>query len=189
MALSATRAILHPVRSRIITLFEAGDRRMTIAELIAALGDVPQATVYRHVRTLVDAKLLAVVETRSTGRVHEAVYAVPDLKKLSMRGDVRARGKRGLLQSFVLFTVTMRAQFARTIALTNVDLERDKIFWVQLPLYLTDAEIDDVRAYIRTLEAKRATGPAANRSLRAITFFDYPLAEGDAVEPSRKHAR
>lgn len=184
---TSAETIFHSIRHRIVTIFEAGQRRMSINELIAMLGDVPQASVYRHMSILVEAGLLEVVATRTVGRVQESVYAIPDIARLSMRDDVRARGRAGMAETFSHFVNAVRSQFARTASRPDVDLEKDRILLLQVPLFLSDADVDEIREFAKRVEAKRTQGPAPNRTLRAITLFDFPLAEGGAfVEPPRR---
>ncbi len=54
--------LLHPVRQRIL-LATAG-RRVTAQQLVNAMPDVPQATLYRNINKLAGAGLLVVVGER-----------------------------------------------------------------------------------------------------------------------------
>ena len=62
--------LLHPVRLRIVQAF-LGDRALTTAQLAAELGDVPHASLYRHVSLLAKAGVLHVVAERRVRAVVE----------------------------------------------------------------------------------------------------------------------
>ena len=53
MALTPVDVVLHPVRLRIAQAF-LGARALTTGQLADALADVPTATLYRQVATLVE---------------------------------------------------------------------------------------------------------------------------------------
>jgi hypothetical protein len=61
----AADVVQHPVRSRIVRSF-VGTERRTVGELTQLLPDVPLASLYRHLRALVDHQVLKL--TTSTER-------------------------------------------------------------------------------------------------------------------------
>jgi DNA-binding transcriptional ArsR family regulator len=67
--------LLHPVRLRIIQAF-LGDRALTTTQLRDELGDVPPASLYRHVANLVDAGVLTVVSERRVRGAVERGYVL-----------------------------------------------------------------------------------------------------------------
>ncbi len=67
--------LLHPVRLRIVQAF-LGDRALTTSALIAELGDIPAASLYRHVARLVNAGVLAVVAERRVRGALERTYVL-----------------------------------------------------------------------------------------------------------------
>src|SRR5699024_999972 len=87
---SATLAetIAHPVRLRIIQ--QLGGRSLTTAQLREALPDVTQATLYRHVRALLDAELLTVVEERKVRGALERTLALGEQMAHVDQEDLRA---------------------------------------------------------------------------------------------------
>ncbi|MEE3919206.1 helix-turn-helix domain-containing protein [Micromonospora sp. BRA006-A] len=66
---------LHPVRIRILRA--AAGARVTTHDLVELLPDVPQATLYRHLATLVKTGMLDVVQEREVRGAVERVYALP----------------------------------------------------------------------------------------------------------------
>lgn len=78
MSNARANLLLHPVRLRIVTA--AAGRELTAADLAAALPDVPQATLYRHLKRLVDGGMLAVVAenpVRGPGAAHRPAAGQP----------------------------------------------------------------------------------------------------------------
>lgn len=66
--------LLHPVRLRIVSEFTG--RQRTVRELAEALPDIPQASLYRHVATLVGGGVLEQVAERAARGPSERVYRV-----------------------------------------------------------------------------------------------------------------
>lgn len=66
--------VLHPVRLRILSLL--GNRDLTTGKMSALLPDIPQATLYRHLRTLDKASLITVVDSRAVRGTVEKVYGL-----------------------------------------------------------------------------------------------------------------
>jgi DNA-binding transcriptional ArsR family regulator len=74
--------ILHPIRMRIIMAL-AGER-WTARQIAAALPDVAQATLYRHINALAEGGILRIVEERPVRGMVEKVYALADKRALNL---------------------------------------------------------------------------------------------------------
>ena len=74
MATTKPDLILHPLRMRIIMTI-AG-KQMTAQNLAAALPDIAQATLYRHINKLAQGGVLAVIEERPVRGTMEKVYSL-----------------------------------------------------------------------------------------------------------------
>ncbi|MEI3612735.1 helix-turn-helix domain-containing protein [Pseudogracilibacillus sp. SO30301A] len=67
--------LLHPVRMRIVQQLLL-NKPLTIAQLVEILGDVPQATLYRHINLLLEANLIEVIETKKVRGTEERKFSV-----------------------------------------------------------------------------------------------------------------
>lgn len=68
-----TDILLHPVRMRIVQALL--QENMTVSELVSKFGNVPQATMYRQLKVLVDSELVKVTEERPIMKTVEKVYS------------------------------------------------------------------------------------------------------------------
>src|SRR2546430_2345141 len=76
MPIPKAELIVHPVRLRIL---EAAQRqKLTSRQIAEYLPDVPQATLYRQIKLLLDGGLLEVVEERLVHGIVEKVYTLPE---------------------------------------------------------------------------------------------------------------
>ncbi|SLM92210.1 hypothetical protein FM106_04645 [Brachybacterium faecium] len=132
--------IAHPVRLRIIQ--QLGGRSLTTAQLREALPDVTQATLYRHVRALLDAELLTVVEERKVRGALERTLALGEQMAHVDQEGLRAMSAAQLREAFLVFLGGLAEDFDRLLAAEDEDL-RALLGFGRGPLY---ADADDLAA-------------------------------------------
>src|SRR5258707_34395 len=75
MTLSKADLIVHPVRLRIIQVILA--RELTSRQIAERLPDVPQATLYRQIKILLQGGLLQVTGEKQVHGIVEKTYSMP----------------------------------------------------------------------------------------------------------------
>src|SRR5689334_2630249 len=105
MPSSHTALITHPVRARILTALMG--RRLTTQQITDLLGDVPQPSVYRHVRLLTDAGILQPVEEVRVNGALTRVYAVAGGRAQIAPKDVTDATRSDHLQYLTTFLNTL----------------------------------------------------------------------------------
>lgn len=134
----AADALLHPIRLRIVrTLAAMPDA--TVADVSDALGDVPPASLYRHIRKLVAVGVIVTASQRSVRGATESRYRVAH--GMLSASDLRSASKEDHLRYFVTFAATAIDDFAAYLASGEPDLLRDGVGYRQVPLELSDAEV------------------------------------------------
>ncbi|MGM0829090.1 MAG: transcriptional regulator [Bacillota bacterium] len=69
--------LMHPVRIKICqALMRNRENGLTPLEMVKTLNDVPQATLYRHLQTLVDSGIACVIKEKKVKSVSEKYYAI-----------------------------------------------------------------------------------------------------------------
>ena len=136
--------ILHPVRLRI--LMTVAGREMTVQAIASQLPDVAQATLYRHVNTLAEAGILQVVAENPVRGTVEKVYALSDPSAAHLGpDDLVAASKDDHLRFFSAFVGMLTAHFARYLEASDaVDFVADGVGYQTIPLYLSDAELQEL---------------------------------------------
>lgn len=165
--------IFHPVRMRIITAVSG--RRVTTRELLRAIPDVPQATLYRHVRALVAGGVLRIVEERRVRGVEERVLQLTGPSLISPR-DVRGRTRSDLERMGAVFISGMLADIRRYLhGKRKPDPFRDGVQVSKVLLQLSDAELADLNGKIVGLLAAAANNePAPGRRGRILSYTIVP---------------
>lgn len=160
--------VMNPVRQRIFQyflLYEAG----TVKELKRALPDIPNASLYRHIKILAEHSILTVVgENRIRGTV-ESVY---QLNKEALATE----DKGGNAVQMSLLSIC--ASFARYFAGDDVDPERDMLLLTNCTLLLTDEEFSGFLSEINEIALKYMKAEANESSkMRQITLISAPTNE------------
>ncbi|WP_214368458.1 helix-turn-helix domain-containing protein [Pseudonocardia sp. H11422] len=166
--------LLHPVRLRIAQAF-LGDRALTTSDLREELPDVPAATLYRHVASLVDAAVLQVVSERRVRGTVERTYRLPAGAGSVGPEEAATMSVEGHRQGFLAFVAGLLADFDRYLERDDVDLGRDLLGYRQAAMYLTDDELRELIAELRAVLAPRiANPPSPDRVRRILTTVLMP---------------
>ncbi|MFE6997479.1 helix-turn-helix domain-containing protein [Microbacterium sp. NPDC057659] len=138
---SIAHVVLHPVRLRIVQ--QLGGRSLTTAELRAALPDVTQATLYRHVATLIDTGILTVVEERRVRGAVERTLALGERMAHVDRDELRRLDASQLRTAFLTFLGEVAADFDRFLA-GDPGL-RDLSGFGRTPLYVDEDDLATIQ--------------------------------------------
>ncbi|WP_239525531.1 MULTISPECIES: helix-turn-helix domain-containing protein [unclassified Microbacterium] len=147
---SIADVVMHPVRLRIIQ--QLGGRNVTTAQLRAALPDVTQATLYRHVATLVDAGILSIVEERRVRGAVERTLALGDRMAHVDQAELRAMSDAQLRSAFLAFLGDLSADFDRFVD-SEDEILRDFVGFGRVPLYVDAAGLAAIQAGLSELLA------------------------------------
>jgi DNA-binding transcriptional ArsR family regulator len=174
MIRNAADLALHPVRLRIIQAF-AGDERLTVKQLRAAMSNVPQATIYRHVNALAEAGILGVVAQRTVGGTVERVYALRAGAAVLAAEDFASASRDDHVRYFTTFVAGLLGDFARYVQQRTVDPAGDGVGYRQVALELSDSEFTQLLGELDAVLAPRlANNPRPGRRRRLLTTIVMP---------------
>ena len=160
--------VMNPVRQRIFQYFLLHDTG-TAKELKRALPDVPNASLYRHIKILAEHTILTVVgENRIRGTV-ESVYQL-NKNALSIEDESGSAVQMALLG--------ICASFARYFANGKADPKKDMLLFTNCTLLLTDEEFSGFLSEINEVALKYMKVEASVSSkTRQITLISAPTSE------------
>jgi DNA-binding transcriptional ArsR family regulator len=176
--------LLHPVRLRILQAF-FGRPRLTTADLATALGDVPPASLYRHVAKLVDAGVLTVVGERRVRGATERTYQFRPEAALADEASLAKMSPDDHRRAFLNFTAGLIASFDEYVGHADpVDLRRDGVSYSMSAAWLDDAEFTDLlKSIAALLQPIYANGPREGRSRRLLASVFMPLDKHGGPRP------
>ncbi len=173
MALSKANTILHPIRLRILMTIE--NRQMTPQQIAAALPDVPQASLYRHIGTLRSAGILKVVAEKPVRGVVEKVYALPAEAAMLQPEDLASISREDHLRYFTTFMAVLLSQFRAYLQQERIDFVGDGAGYSSTPLYLSDDEFKRLRETLRTaIQPFLTNTPTPERRRRLFSAIVIP---------------
>ncbi|RUR10431.1 helix-turn-helix domain-containing protein [Legionella sp. km772] len=132
------KLVLHPIRLRLLRALV--NRKLSIAQLLDELADVPIATAYRHINKLLDADLIYVCEERLVRGTVERIFALPQKNLIAFELLAEA-SKEEHFNYFSTFVATLLDDYQRYLESGTVDLPRDGVGYRSLQLYLSDEEL------------------------------------------------
>lgn len=158
--------LLHPIRLRIVQALVGAP--MTPLQLKDRLGDVPQATLYRHIKQLADGGLLEVVGERPIRGGVERTYGVVTASVALGQTELESATADDHFRYFATFVGTMLADFAAYLDADELDLSRDRVGYRQVPLWLTDEEFDTLVARMSTAVQEQVDNPPTQGRRRRL---------------------
>lgn len=177
---------LHPVRIRILRAVAGG--RRTTHDLTDQLPDIPQATLYRHLATLVRAGHLEVVEEHPVRGAVERVYALPKGGSVLDAKALATATAADHERYFTVFVSNLLAEFSRYLRRERIDYAADGVGYQETVLQLTDAELAEFAAGFQALVAPLLSNqPGEGRVPRLLATVLLPtdLPAGDEEPPHR----
>lgn len=172
-----TELFMHPLRIRIMTEF-AGQER-TVQQIAQALPDVPQATLYRHIKKLVNGGILEVTrETVVNGAVERTLRVLPDANRLTGE-DVRGATADDHLRYFSLYTATLIDTFSDYIHRADLDhVFEDGLSYKRTAVHLSAEERAQFEAELNAVISRMlACQPAPHRQRYTLASVVIPTAK------------
>ncbi|MHC1749337.1 MAG: helix-turn-helix domain-containing protein [Cellulosilyticaceae bacterium] len=133
MTQSLMEIILNPVRMRIIQ-YMLTNKVSTALEMGKVLNDIPQTSLYRHIKKLADSGIL---EVESENRIRGTVEKLYRLAPNPFKGELT---NKEMLQSIYTFMFTVLGDFEEYFKGDDIDPVRDKLLVQNAILCLDDTE-------------------------------------------------
>jgi DNA-binding transcriptional ArsR family regulator len=172
----AGELLLHPIRLRIVQAL-AGTT-LTAQQLKDVLGDVAQATLYRHIKQLVDGGMLEVVGERPVRGTVERTYGLVVSAVALSEEDLESATVDDHFRYFATFVGTLLSDFGAYLADSGPQgpqLQADGVGYRQVRLWLSDDELDDMVTSLReVMERHVGNEPSPDRRRRSLTTVIVP---------------
>ena len=163
---SRADVVLHPVRFQILTLVSG--RAMSAQKISAALPDVPQASMYRHINKLVEAGVLECAESTGSRTSAERLYCIPTPEAATLSVEETASvSLEDNLQYFTNFCALLMSKGRGFIERKAREGATGGAYSFEA-LYLSDPEYEHLLAGLQALEGlalSNRPGPGRRRRL------------------------
>ena len=167
-------ACMNATRQRIIQVIMI-KKEATSAEIGEELPDIPRASLYRHIKVLLDAEIITVIKEESKRGSMEKTYAIAPQRPY----DDTNEEYNSLIQSALM---GLQGEFYRYFNGENPDPQRDLLTVGSASLMMSDDEMMEfIKAYGELIQRYMPNKPAEGRKVRKVTFVISPN-EGDVLK-------
>ncbi|GGI06308.1 helix-turn-helix domain-containing protein [Egicoccus halophilus] len=165
--------LLHPLRLRILQA--AAGRDVTTADLAAALPEVATATLYRHVRRLLDGGALQVVAERPVRGTVERTYRLAAAASPLTADEIADLSPDDHRAAFTTFAAGLLRAVTDYLDDPAADPAHDGFGYRHLALWADDAEFEAFAADLRAVVLRAVErGPGPGRRRRTLTTVVVP---------------
>lgn len=164
------KVIMNPIRQRIIQYLSVNGKSNT-KSIGEELSDIPTPTLYRHIKALLDAEVICVVEEDKVRGAVQKTYAINS----EMMSDTDTASVNAIIQSSLY---SLGASFQAYFAKESADMAKDLLNYTTSILLLSDEECVDFFQQINGVVTKfLANQPNEERKVRRITLISSPCEE------------
>ena len=167
-------ACMNSTRQRILQVIMI-KKEATSVEIGAELPDIPRASLYRHIKVLLEAKIISVVKEEFKRGSMEKTYALAS----QMPFEGTNEEYNNMIQ---LALMGLQGEFYRYFNGENPDPQRDLLTVGSSSLMMSDEEMMEfIKAYGELIQRYMPNKAAEGRKVRKVTFVISPN-EGDVMK-------
>ena len=157
----------NPVRQRILQVI-LNSKEATTSQILEILSDVPRASLYRHIKILLDAGIIEVVkETPRRGSIEKSYSIAAPTRAGESNEDTNRTIQTALFSLANDFSVYLSDE--------GNDPQKDMLTVGSATLMLSDREyLDFLSAYSQLIQKHLTNEPSEGRKARKITFISSP---------------
>lgn len=174
MDMHSIGSLLHPIRMQILKTL-AKDKELTTRELAARLPDVPQASLYRHLRVMLKDGILEVSQEKQVRGTTERSYRLRVNPYDEIAASIKRLDKKELLELFTGFMLSALSDFAEYLGDDDHPVEKERLGFASNSLYLSDSELKAfVTAMTDVIKDHSQAEPGPGRRLHKFSFSIIP---------------
>lgn len=160
-------ACMNPIRQRIVQ-FILKNGKATTAEIGEALLDVPRASLYRHIKVLLEANVISVLsEEVKRGTIEKTYVAMPQTIENQTNQDMNDMAQKILM--------ALSGDFNHYFADPAADPVKDLLTMSQTVVFMSDDEMNEMLQKISGILKEAMNNEASSdRKMRKITFLATP---------------
>ena len=170
---SKADTLLHPVRLRIVTQFFGSEA--TVKELATTLADIPQATLYRHIKVLLEAGIISVVDEQHVNGAIERTYGVNAGQTRFSEAEGQSITGQQHVSYFSVFMGSLLDNLKRHVKRRSAKrIAQGGLSYNRVLLYLNAAERIALRKQMTELLSKYTQSPTKDREAYSFALVVIP---------------
>lgn len=166
--------ITNPVKCKLLLEIQS-QGKATAKHLADTYNDIPQATLYRHLKKMLSDGILQVVEETQVRGTVEKTYSLAYDINSNMKTMVEENSGELYMQYFMQYMLGFAKQFQEYCQSPNINIKKDMTGFSLSSLYLSDDELASLVTNIfQTISAVKNNRPNPDRKLRTIGLIISP---------------
>lgn len=171
--------ITNPVKCKLLLEIHS-QGKATAKHLADTYNDMSQATLYRHLKKMLNDGILQVVEEKQVRGTVEKTYSLAYDINSNMETMVEENSGDLYMQYFMQYIFGFAKQFQEYCQSPNINIKEDMTGFSLSPLYLSDDELTSlVTSISQIINAVKSNGPNPERKLRTIGVIVSPAENTD----------
>lgn len=166
--------ITNPVKCKLL-LEIYSQERATAKHLSDMLGDIPQATLYRNLKKMLNDGILQVVEETQIRGTVERTYALAFDLNSNFETVLAENSGMLYMQVFTQYFLGFAKQFQEYCKSPNINIKKDMSGFSLSHLYLSDEELTEfIKSISNLIKTVEKNEPRAGRKLRTFGLIVAP---------------
>lgn len=174
--LTKVEVVVHPARLQILQTLSKG--ALTTQQIAEELPRQPKSSIYRHLKILLDAEMVQVVETQLVKGKEERVYALAQAPHINAQ-DIAHATAQDHLYTFTLYAVSLLSGFSEYLESGEaLDLVGDRVGFGEFALNVTREELDELNKKLQeALIPLMQNPPGAGRYKHKFALISHPISQ------------
>lgn len=169
-----TDLILHPLRFRLLQSLLG--KQLTTRQIAEDMPGIPVSSIYRHLKTLLDAGLVQVVETNRIKGTEEKIYTVGELPTVAEE-DLSGNGGKDRQRYFAAYMSYLLKRFSDFIATDGLQkMEIERAGFTETLFYATPNELDELAVKLNSaLQPLLLQEKTSQRQRQLFSVITFPI--------------
>ena len=166
--------ITNPVKCKLLLEIHS-QGKATAKHLADIYNDIPQATLYRHLKKMLSDGILQVIEETQVRGTVEKTYALAFNINSDMKKMMEENSGELYMQYFMQYIIGFAKQFQQYCQSPDINIQKDMTGFSLSPLYLSDEELTAlVTGISQIIDTVKNNEPKPDRKLRTIGIIISP---------------
>ncbi len=171
------KELLNPTNMRIV-IYLMQNEFATKKDLEEVATGISQASLYRHLKSLVSKEILEIHSKKQKRGAFEKTYKLKSNPNDKLEEIVENGSPKEIYEIFYTFIMSQLIDFDNYLKEKNFDLKKDRVGFRSFPMTLTDLECDEMNKEIATILNKYMDIKSKKNSrLRKISITSIPIEE------------
>ncbi len=171
------KELLDPTNMKIV-MYLMNNEYATKKDLEEIVSDISQASLYRHLKSLVKNEILEIHSKEQKRGTYEKTYVLKYNPNDKLSEVVDKGNSKEIYEIFYTFIMAQLIDFENYLSIENFNLEDDRVGFRSFPLTLTNKESDEMNKEIaKILKKYMDIKSKENSRLRKFSITSMPINE------------